>query len=289
MLRRLQSALDTGRAWLPLFRKRQSVYQQWAPSNSTDLRLLTAATTKSDFTVNKSDFIVGKSEINIETANRPNVLDQAADFFGNLGKTRVQKIFGDRFTGWRFGALHFGFWATLVFLINFVVTIWGSISRRSGVLFEGDCDRVEFLNTALHVLINVLSTILLSGSNYCMQCLSAPTRSEVDTAHAEGKWLDIGIPSLRNVKHLGRKRTILWVVLAITSLPLHLLWVLQCSHIALPLTIATSYNSAVFGSLSSNDYFAFTVSQSFLDDDICRNCMRFPPHCCTETTTNSLC
>jgi hypothetical protein len=123
----------------------------------------------------------------------------------------------------RFGALHFAVWATIVFLINVTITIWGSTYSKSGVLLEGDCDRVKRLNTGLHVLINVLSTILLSGSNYCMQCLSAPTRSEVDSAHAKGTWLDIGIPSIRNVKHLSRKRTILWVLLALTSLPLHLL------------------------------------------------------------------
>jgi hypothetical protein len=90
-------------------------------------------------------------------------------------------------------------------------------------LMEGDCQRVEFWNNGLHVVINILSTILLSGSNYCMQCLSAPTREEVDKAHANKRWLDIGIPSIRNVRHLGKQRIALWVVLALTSLPLHLL------------------------------------------------------------------
>jgi hypothetical protein len=73
------------------------------------------------------------------------------------------------------------------------------------------------------LLINALSTILLSASNYTMQCLSAPTRSEVDDAHSTGKWLDIGVPSVRNLGRIARKRVILWWLLGASSLPLHLL------------------------------------------------------------------
>jgi hypothetical protein len=222
MLRQLHHALDVGRNWLPFQRKRRSVYQQWGPANSTELRVLAAATTK--------------SEINVDTEYLPHRQDSSDSSFVSVKRTRVQKIFGNQFTGWRFGALHFSFWAAVVFSINLIVTVWGSTVRSSGILLEGECDHVELLNTGLHVLINVLSTILLSGSNYCMQCLSAPTREEVDKAHAQKRWLDIGIPSIRNVRHLGKKRIILWITLAITSLPLHLLYVFLCPTIQRPLT-----------------------------------------------------
>ena len=130
-----------------------------------------------------------------------------------------------RWSGWRFGVTNFAIWASLVFLINFIVTIWGSVSYTDseGVLNEGDCGQTKTLNAGLHVLINILSTILLSGSNYCMQCLSAPTRGEIDKAHHARKWLDIGIPSFRNLRHISRSRLVLWILLAISSLPLHLL------------------------------------------------------------------
>lgn len=207
-----QRALDASKnRFLP-----SPVYQQWGNASSTELRTLTAASTKSV-----------KSDIDIDTEYRPHAQHtDASSLLSTKGakKTRVQRVFGDRFTGWRFGALHFAIWASVVFLINFIVTIWGSTARDSGVLLDGDCKRVKRLNSGLHVFINILSTILLSGSNYCMQCLSAPTRGEVDKAHAQGKWLDIGIPSLRNVRHLSWKRIILWVLLALTSLPLHLLY-----------------------------------------------------------------
>ncbi len=126
--------------------------------------------------------------------------------------------------GWKSGTLHIACWTTSVFLVNLIVTIWGS--RRSiggGVLFQGDCKKASRLDTGLHILINVFSTVLLSGSNYCMQCLSAPTRREVDKAHAKGTWLHIGIPSVRNMRYISKRRAFLWCLLGLTSLPLHLL------------------------------------------------------------------
>lgn len=208
MLPQLQRTLDRGRHWIPFFPKRQSVYSQWTSAGSTELRNLAATT---------------KSEITVSTEYKPHPPSSRTSSIVSVKRTRVQRIFGNQFTGWRVGALHFGVWAVVVFGINLVVTVWGTTARKSGVLLEGDCDRVDLYNNGLHVLINVLSTILLSGSNYCMQCLSAPTRDEVNEAHSNMRWLDIGIPSIRNVKHLGKRRVVLWLSLAITSLPLHLL------------------------------------------------------------------
>lgn len=80
-----------------------------------------------------------------------------------------------------------------------------------------------------------------------MQRLSAPTRREVDDAHKKYQWLDIGVPSVRNLLFINRWRTLGWLVLAVSSLPLHLL-----------------YNSAVFTQISATDYMAFMVDQSFI-------------------------
>lgn len=130
-----------------------------------------------------------------------------------------------RLNGWKPGALSFSMIAFIIFIINLVITIWGLRYHPSnhGVLFEGDCNLIKNYNTGLHVLINIISTILVSGSNYCMQCLSAPNRREIDQAHAQGKWLDIGIPSLRNLNVISLRRRILWVLLGLSSVPLHLL------------------------------------------------------------------
>lgn len=56
-----------------------------------------------------------------------------------------------------------------------------------------------------------------------MQILCAPTREEIDVAHDNGTWLDIGIMSIRNFFHIERKRALIGFLLAFSSIPLHLL------------------------------------------------------------------
>lgn len=117
--------------------------------------------------------------------------------------------------------------AVAVFMINVafaiaVATKSGFVDGR-GVLGEGDCSKTRAANVGIHLVINVLSTVLLASSNYTMQILSAPTRKDIDAAHAEHKWMDVGVPSLRNLKRISRKRAVLWVILACSSMPFHLL------------------------------------------------------------------
>jgi hypothetical protein len=100
-----------------------------------------------------------------------------------------------------------------------------NIRNGVGVLSEEtSCAQAKTINTGVHVLINVLSTILLAGSNYCMQCLSAPTREQIDEAHRQSRWVDVGVPSIRNLFYTAsRGNLILWLLLCFSSLPLHLL------------------------------------------------------------------
>jgi hypothetical protein len=72
-------------------------------------------------------------------------------------------------------------------------------------------------------LINGLGTLLLAASNACMQCLSAPTRQDIDGAHAKHDWLDVGVISPRNLFRVKWWRSVLWFFLALSSIPLHLL------------------------------------------------------------------
>ena len=94
------------------------------------------------------------------------------------------------------------FWAYITgvtFVINLAALIWVNAgfpkSNNDYVLMEGDCSAVSKWDTGLHLVINAISVVLLSASNYTMQCLSSPTRSELDIAHAHGQWLDVGVPS----------------------------------------------------------------------------------------------
>lgn len=100
----------------------------------------------------------------------------------------------------------------------------GSYSTTA-VIYQGSCGLTKRWNTALHLIINVLSTCILAASNYCMQTLVAPTREEVDAHHAQRKSLDVGSASVKNLLVIGRGRLALWVVLMLTATPFHLMYV----------------------------------------------------------------
>ncbi|KAI0966578.1 hypothetical protein F4678DRAFT_475868 [Xylaria arbuscula] len=138
----------------------------------------------------------------------------------------------------------------IIFVTNLVILLYASSKYppRDGVglLYAGDCDTVKTANRWLHLLINVLSTGMLSASTFCIQLQASPTRADVDKVHKLNQWLDIGAPSLRNLRYIGRWRVVSCVVLALSSLPIHLI-----------------FNSAVFQSLASNDYSVAVVKESF--------------------------
>ena len=144
--------------------------------------------------------------------------------------------------GWRMGITLCVATAITVFMINLILTIW-AISRYGlkgggiGTIHEGSCKTTRRLSLWLHLIINVLSTLLLGASNFTMQCLASPTREEVDRAHRQNRWLDIGVPSIRNLNSISPHRKTLWWLLVISGVPLHLL-----------------YNSVVFSTVSFQMY-----------------------------------
>lgn len=112
-------------------------------------------------------------------------------------------------------------------MINFgfaVTSIHGyGMNRYTGQFYQGDCNKVKTANRWFHLCINIVSTMLLGSSNYCAQILAAPTREEVDKAHAKGEWLDIGIQSFRNLRRIAKRRTATWAFLMLSSALLHLM------------------------------------------------------------------
>jgi hypothetical protein len=135
--------------------------------------------------------------------------------------------------GWRKTILAGAVLTFITLIANFAVLVWASIRKQGGndngagavTLDTGTCKEMGNLFTWWHLGVNVLSTLLLSAGTACMQCLSAPTRQEINEAHSQGSWLDIGIPSMRNLRWISGRRQMLWVLLAVSSLPLHLLLV----------------------------------------------------------------
>ncbi|KAI0454823.1 hypothetical protein F5B21DRAFT_504067 [Xylaria acuta] len=138
-----------------------------------------------------------------------------------------------------------------IFITNIFLVTYASSKYPSregvGLLYAGNCDTVKTANRYLHLLINVLSTGMLSASNFCIQLQASPTRADVDHVHEHNSWLDIGVPSIRNLRYISWWRLASCIILALSSLPIHLI-----------------FNSAVFQSLTSNDYTIAVVKDSFL-------------------------
>jgi hypothetical protein len=155
------------------------------------------------------------SDVNLETRSWPRSI-----------KARFDLRYSTR--SWAFG-LYTGLYASItVLLSNIALMMIGLVSHGGvvdavGTIAQGEAHRIARISTAYHVLINVMSTVLLTSSNYAMQTLCAPTRDDINDAHAKGHWLEIGIMSIHNLRHVKRRRMILWVLLAFSSAPLHFL------------------------------------------------------------------
>lgn len=186
------------------------------------------------------------------------LLDPQSDPISQQGafgekKSWLRRVgWSSRLLGWRAGALTAATLAGISLLVNLVMVSWlaGHSEDRSTLveLYNGSCSKVEEIDVWAHFALNVVSTLLLGGSNYCMQCLCAPTRGDIDRAHAKGKYLDIGVPSVRNLRSIPRYKMILWGILGLSSVPLHLM-----------------YNSAFYKSLATNDYTLIFVRPEFVD------------------------
>ncbi|KAJ5251753.1 hypothetical protein N7489_002163 [Penicillium chrysogenum] len=134
-----------------------------------------------------------------------------------------------------------------VLALNVILTVVAAglaYSGNSGQMFDfaslymGKCSTSKYWTTGLHLLINILSTALLGASNYCMQCLAAPSREQVDEAHSQKTWVRIGVPNIMDLlRYQTGRRRLLGSILLITSLPIHLI-----------------YNSAVYFSIGPTEY-----------------------------------
>jgi len=165
-----------------------------------------------------------------------------------------------RLKGWRFSVLLASAMTCFVLLTNCVaaIAIHSKYGTHEGVstAFEGDCETANTWSLGLHIAINILSSLLLSASNYTMQVLNAPTRSECDKVHSQGGWMDIGITSLHNISRITWPRRVLWLLLGFSSVPIHLF-----------------YNSAAFKTIDSNQYDIVVATPLYLKSDVVP-----PPH-----------
>ncbi|KAF4458018.1 hypothetical protein F53441_172 [Fusarium austroafricanum] len=116
-------------------------------------------------------------------------------------------------TGWRAGVAVNMFLAFLILVASIVclaiASAQGHMSTWGSSLMEGSSTTVEGIARGIVAAVNVFAIVLIAGANYVVQILNSPTRAEVDNAHSTFKWLDIGIPSLRNMSLISSTRATL--------------------------------------------------------------------------------
>ncbi|PYH81230.1 hypothetical protein BO82DRAFT_311044 [Aspergillus uvarum CBS 121591] len=148
---------------------------------------------------------------------------------------------------WMQGALLCAYIAMAIACVNFLfilIAVGIGYSKRPTArsfsrlrLYHGHCNRTSHWATAIHIIINLFSTALLAASSHAMQCVGAPTREDVDREHKRRRWLDIGVVSWRNLRIMNPKRKVLWLLLLLSSTPIHML-----------------YNSVVYASIVTYNY-----------------------------------
>jgi hypothetical protein len=121
----------------------------------------------------------------------------------------------------------------LILNLCIIVYMWKNLNQDQQNfvdILEADgkhsCATVKLYNRWLHFGINALLTTVLGASNNCAQLLVAPTRMEIQKAHSNRSWLDIGIQSSRNLGSTDMERRLLRILLMLSSGFLQLMYVL---------------------------------------------------------------
>jgi hypothetical protein len=131
------------------------------------------------------------------------------------------------FSGWRGGVVFNTLLSTLILIVESVILIIALTTTRilegETVIFSGDCTRANNIHTGLRAVINLLAVVLLAGANYVFQVLLSPTRAEVDAAHEQKRWLNIGVPSFRNLARISTFRAALGVAILLVAVAIQVI------------------------------------------------------------------
>ncbi|OJD27458.1 hypothetical protein ACJ73_01148 [Blastomyces percursus] len=173
---------------------------------------------------------------------------------------------------WIRGALICAYSACFVLLVNAIITLvaiiraygeYGSMELMFAPVYKGKCSISKNWVTGLHFLINCLCAVTLATSSYCMQCLASPSRADTDRAHNQGRWLEIGTASISNFRFVGYRRLGLWLVLLLTSLPIHIIY----NSVVFASTVVQQYKVLVTPNVSDSSLAASECVRFALDKD----------------------
>lgn len=131
---------------------------------------------------------------------------------GPLGKLMI---------GWRGGVSLNILLAIFILIANIVCLALAAandqLKAQDTIISSGDCRRISAIDQAVQAICNVVGIFFIVGASYVTQVLVSPTREEVTKAHGKSRWLDIGIPSLRNMSAISVDRAILSAMIIFTA------------------------------------------------------------------------
>ena len=154
-------------------------------------------------------------------------IEVLADVDSSIPEYKKKSFRQQWFSGLGLTLRAYAFVTFLVLATNLSIFIWAQkrfgIFSGYGTILQGDCASAKRLNLWLHLCINAFSTLVFLGSNAFVQAYSGPTREEVDVAHRRHRWLHIGVLSFRNMRGIAKRKALICLLLALTSIPFHLL------------------------------------------------------------------
>ncbi|PHH85729.1 hypothetical protein CDD83_11242 [Cordyceps sp. RAO-2017] len=166
-----------------------------------------------------------------------------------LPMTRGKRAWADGPPNWRKRAALFLAWTSTV-LLALLICLGLSFARGaiggSAELYSGPCSRAKNANRALQAALALVAIGLSVSFDFFMRLASSPTIEDLGRAHSQGRSLDIGVQSWRNIRQASWSRRLSWAFLALAAAPLQLF-----------------LHSTTFVIFSQTDYTQFIVSPAF--------------------------
>ncbi|KAK2774389.1 hypothetical protein CKAH01_03622 [Colletotrichum kahawae] len=135
-------------------------------------------------------------------------------------------IYGQRIVGWRTTSLVCALlvWGmTALLWLIFLITISKSNISDMPPFHAADCEDTRRVMVVVRFVVGAFATLAIVSSYNFMQLLVSPTREDVDRAHAQRRWMDIGCMSVKNLRFISNPRRVLFGLFALIWIPFHLL------------------------------------------------------------------
>lgn len=113
-------------------------------------------------------------------------------------------------------------------------------------VYKGNCSVAGKVNSGIHIALTIYSALVALSSDFFLRLVIAPQPDDIQAAHKESQWVDVGINSLRNLRFIPMVRRALWLLCVISSVPLQLF-----------------SQASVYSTATSTDYNQLLVSKGF--------------------------